>query len=317
MGSYIIRRVLLIIPTLIISSLLIFCLIRLIPGSVIDKIVIQRQAYEAVDRQIIAHQLGLDVPIYKQYFRWIGGILLHGDFGTSILKNTPVTKDLMERWPITFELGVLGMIFGLIIAIPIGIYSAMRQDSIGDYLGRSFAVLCLAIPNFWLATLVIILPAIWWNWSPPIKLVPFIQDPLANLQMFIIPSMILGAGLAGITMRMTRTMMLEVLRQDYVRTAWAKGLKERVIVMRHALKNALIPTITIIGLQLPVLIGGEIIIEKIFVLPGIGLLMLNAVTGRDYPVVVGVMIFIAIGTLAINLLVDLCYGLVDPRVHYQ
>jgi peptide/nickel transport system permease protein len=211
----------------------------------------------------------------------------------------------------------MGLIIAQLIALPIGIYSALRQDTWGDYIARSFAILCIAVPGFWLATMVIVFPAIWWGYMSPIILIPFTEDPIGNLQMFIIPATVLGMAMAGATMRMTRTMMLEVLRQDYIRTAWSKGLRERAVILRHALKNALIPVVTVIGYQVPVMIGGAVIIEQIFCLPGIGQLLLDATLNRDYTIVSGVMLFLGGFIALINLMVDLTYGYLDPRVHYK
>jgi len=228
-----------------------------------------------------------------------------------------VLEQIAPRWPVTLELGLLGLIISLMISLPIGILSALRQDTWGDYIARSFAILCIAVPGFWLATLVIVLPSIWWGWSPPIAVVQITKDLMGNLKMFVIPAAILGFATAGIIMRLTRTMMLEVLRQDYVRTAWAKGLRERVVVIRHALKNALIPVITLIGLYIPVLIGGTLIIEQIFSLPGIGRLLFDSIRVRDYPIVTGLTLIFTIATVLINLLVDLAYGFLDPRIRYK
>ena len=211
----------------------------------------------------------------------------------------------------------LSIVIGLLIALPVGIYSAIRQDTAVDYAGRSIAILGLATPNFWLALMVMIYPAIWWGWSPPMRLITFSEDPLGNLGMFLIPSLILGTYLAAATMRMTRTMMLEVLRQDYIRTAWSKGLKERVVVVRHAVKNVLIPVVTMIGLQLPILVGGAVIIENIFNLPGLGRLMLVALNDRDFPVVAGINLVFGTAVMGINLMIDLVYAVLDPRVRYQ
>ena len=222
----------------------------------------------------------------------------------------------MSRLPVTIELGVVAIVIGLIIAMPIGIYSAIRRNTVAGYVGRSVAIIGLATPNFWLGTMVMIFPAIWWAWSPPMELVPLSRDPLGHIGVFIIPSLILGTYLAAATMRMIRTMMLEVLRQDYIRTAWSKGLREKVVVMRHAVKNALIPVVTLIGLQLPILVGGSVIMENIFNLPGLGRLMLDALTNRDYPVVSGVNLFFATAVMVINLLTDLTYGYLDPRVRW-
>ena len=219
--------------------------------------------------------------------------------------------------PITFELGFLALIVGMLIAIPIGVYSAIRQDTKGDYLTRSFSILMLAIPSFWMGTMVMVFPSIWWGWSPEVKFFNFTVNPVQNLKQMIVPAIILGSALSAITMRMTRTMMLEVLRQDYIRTAWAKGLGERRVVMRHALRNALIPVVTLIGLQAPLLIGGAVIMEQIFVIPGMGLLLLDAVNQRDYPIITGVFLIVGLAVMLINLIVDLSYGLLDPKVRYR
>jgi peptide/nickel transport system permease protein len=270
-----------------------------------------------LDKQALIHSMGLDVPVMVQYGRFMSGVFLHGDLGKSLFTGTPIINDIIKRLPVTFELGLLAIIVAQIIALPIGIYSALRQDTVGDYIARSFAILCIAVPGFWLATLVIVFPSIWWGYMPSLKLIQFTQDPIGNLKMFIVPGIVLGLEMSGMTMRMTRTMMLEVLRQDYIRTAWAKGLRERVVIIRHALKNALIPIVTIIGFQMPILIGGTVIIENIFVLPGMGQLMVNATVQRDYPVVSGVLLFLAAVMVLINLVVDLTYGFLDPRVHYK
>ncbi len=330
MRVYIIRRLLLMIPTVFIVSVLIFFMIRLIPGSIVDAMVAQQQSMGggtvALDRAVIEHELGLDVPILTQYGRWIGVVaqadgnfsgLFQGNLGTSLWKQTPVIDEIAFRWPVTLELAFLALIVAQLIGVPVGIYSALRQDTWGDYIARSFAILCISIPGFWLGTLVIVFPSIWWNYTPPLMLIRFTEDPIGNLGMFIIPATILGMVMSGSTMRMTRTMMLEVLRQDYIRTAWAKGLRERVVIIRHALKNALIPVITFIGLWMPYLIGGTVIIEQIFCLPGMGRLMLDATLLRDYPIVSGVTFILAFGLVFINLMVDLTYGFLDPRIHYK
>ncbi len=211
----------------------------------------------------------------------------------------------------------MSILIGLVIALPIGIYSAIRQDNASDYAGRSLAIIGLSTPDFWLGTMVMVFPAIWWNWSPPMELIRFSEDPLGNLGMFLIPSLIVGTYLAATTMRMTRAMMLEVLRQDYVRTAWSKGLKERLVVMRHAVKNALIPVVTLIGMQLPIMVGGSVIMENIFNLPGLGQLMWLALQDRDYPVISGVNLIFATMVVLANLLIDLIYPYLDPRVRYK
>ena len=318
MRAYIIRRLLLIIPTLFILSILVFLSVRFLPGDIIDTMVAEMM-YDMghIDREALEHKLGLDVPVHVQYGRWIGDIFRHGTLGQSLFGGWAVEERIIARLPVTIELGVLAIVIGLLIALPVGIYSAIRQDTAADYVGRSFAIIGLATPNFWLGIMVMLFPAIWWGWSPPLDLVPFTEDPLGNLGVFIIPSLILGTAMAAMTMRMTRTMMLEVLRQDYIRTAWSKGLKERVVIMRHAVKNALIPVVTLIGMQLPIVVGGSVIMENIFNLPGLGSLLLLALNDRDYPVVSGVNLFFATMVIGVNLMIDLIYPFLDPRVRYS
>ena len=320
MRAYIIRRLLLMIPTLLLVSILVFLLIRFIPGDVIDAMLLTSSISGGTveTRAELERFLGLDVPAHVQYARWIGGIVLHGTLGKSLLGGAiTIEEQILRRLPVTLELGLLAIAIGLIIALPVGIYSAIRRNTLADYAGRSLAIVGLATPNFWLGLLVIVFPAIWWNWTPPIRMIALSDDLLGNLGVFIVPSLILGTYFAAATMRMTRTMMLEVLRQDYVRTAWSKGLRERVVVVRHAIKNALIPVITLTGLQLPILIGGSVIMENIFNLPGIGRLLVNALVDRDYPMVSGVNLVFAAGVVVINLVVDLLYGFLDPRVRYR
>ena len=318
MTAYVIRRLLLIIPTLFILSVLVFLSVRFIPGDIVDVMVASdMNLMYGVDREVVLRALGLDVPVYVQYGRWLEGIFLHGTLGNSLLGAWTVEERILGRLPVTLEIGFLAIVIGLVIGVPIGIYSAVRQDTAADYVGRTVAIFGLATPNFWLGIMVMIYPAIWWGWAPPMRLIPLSDDLLGNLEMFIIPSLILGTALSAATMRMTRTMMLEVLRQDYIRTAWSKGLRERVVVMRHAIKNALIPVVTLIGLQLPVVVGGAVIMENIFNLPGLGRLMLTALSDRDYPVISGINLFFATVVVAINLVIDLIYGYLDPRVRYR
>ncbi len=316
MQAFVIRRLLAVIPTLFFTSVIVFASIRLIPGDVIDLMLAQNDIATGNDRERIEAALGFDQPIHIQYFRWAGDVL-QGDLGRSLWQNTPVTQQLAETLPITFQLGVLSMLVALTVAIPIGIYSAMRQDTAGDYIARSFSLLMLAVPSFWLGTLEMVFPSVWWRWAPPLEYTPFFEDPIANLSHMIVPAILLGLSLSAVTMRMTRTMMLEVLRQDYIRTARAKGLGENLVVLRHALRNGLIPVVTLIGLQAPLLIGGAVILEQIFVVPGMGLLLLEAVFQRDYPIVTGVFLVVGVAILIINLLVDLTYGFLDPKVRQE
>lgn len=319
MRTYIIRRLLLLIPTLFIITVIVFCAVRFIPGHVVELMAKEQvgsvEDLEAVV-ELIKHNLGLDVPIYVQYGRWMAGIF-KGDLGTSLWTGRSITDDMATKLPVSIELGIIALITSLGIAFPIGILSAIRQDSIRDYIGRSVAIFCISVPSFWLATLVIVYPSLWWGWTPSIQCISFLSNPLGNLGQFIIPGILLGMLMSGVTMRMTRTMMLEVLRQDYVRTAWSKGLKERLIISRHILKNALIPVVTIIGLQLPVLVGGAVIIETIFNLPGIGRYFTEALFRRDYPIVCGVNLVVSAFTLVCILIVDIAYAYLDPRVQYK
>ena len=318
MRAYIIRRLLLIIPTLLILSVIVFLLVRFIPGDVIDMMQGEMMLTAGdIDREGLERALGLDLPIHVQYGRWIGDIVLHGSLGQSLLGRFSVNERIAGRLPVTIQLGATALVIGLLIALPVGIFSAIRQDTAADYVGRSVAVIGLATPNFWLAVMVMLYPAIWWGWSPPMRFIPFARDPLGNLGMFLIPGVILGTAMAAATMRMTRTMMLEVLRQDYVRTAWSKGLKEKAVVLRHSVKNAIIPVVTLVGLQLPILVGGSVIMENIFALPGLGRLMLNALENRDYPVVSGINLLFGTAVVVGNMLIDLAYAFLDPRIRYE
>ena len=325
MQTYIIRRLLLLIPTIWVASLLVFILMRLIPGDFADMIAAQNPFFQAEDAERVRQAMGLDEPILVQYGRYMGVMadhegafsgILQGSFGRSLWSKEPVTKVILDRLAVTVELGFFALTISLLIALPIGTYSAIRQETLGDYAGRSFAILAIAIPNFWLGTMIVVFPSIWWGWSPAIMLIRFMEDPLGNLEQFLIPALVLGVFLSGMTMRMTRTMMLEVLRQDYIRTAWAKGLKERVVILRHALKNALIPVITVVGYLIPYIVGGSVIVEQIFGIPGMSMQFLQAVEDRDYPVVSGIMLFVGGVVLLSNLVTDLAYAYLDPRIRY-
>ena len=323
MRAYAVRRLLMVIPTLFLVTVLVFLSVRFLPGDIIDVMQMQmerswsRLGHEEIDRAAMERRLGLDVPVYVQYGRWVGGIFLRGTLGQALMGGDTVEQSIAQRLPVTIQLGLMAIVIGLVIAVPVGIYSAIRQDTAGDYVGRSLAILGLATPNFWLATMVILFPAIWWRWSPPLVLVSFAEDPLGSLAGFAIPSLILGTYLSAATMRMTRTMMLEVLRQDYIRTAWSKGLLERAVILRHAVKNTLIPVVSLVALQVPILVGGSVIIENIFNLPGLGRLLVDALSIRDYPIVSGVNLVFATVVVAVNLVTDLSYALIDPRVRYQ
>jgi peptide/nickel transport system permease protein len=329
MAAYAIRRLLLIIPTFLIIAVLVFLSTRFIPGDVIDIMLAQMNTSgtaSEMTRENLEKALGLDAPIYIQFFRWLGVApqktgefqgLFEGNLGKSLWKNEDVIKLIVERLPVSVELGIIAIMTALLTSFPIGIYSAIRQDTVGDYIGRSLAIVFISVPSFWIATLIFIYPPIWWGWSPPTEYIPITKNFLGNLAQFIIPSFITGMIMGGTLMRMIRTMMLETLRQDYIRTAWAKGLKERAVVMGHALKNALLPVVTIVGGMIPIVIVGEVIMEQIFALPGVGILTFQALSQRDYPLIQGITMLLALVVLLSNIVVDLFYAWIDPRIQYR
>ena len=321
MGTYIVRRLLLVIPTLLIVTALTTIAIRLIPGDAVDVLVGQMDLSGKENRvelrARLEAELGLDAPIPVQYVRWWKDVLLHGDLGDSIFMGVSVKDQIKQRLPVTLEIGVLALIIAMLISFPIAIYSAIRQDTIGDYALRGLAIILISLPEFWVGIMVVVFPSIWWGWSPPIINISLWDDPIGNLKMYILPAAILGMGINGVNMRLMRTMMLEVVREDYIRTAYAKGLTERVVIFRHAVKNALIPVVTVIGLNVPVVIGGSIIIEQIFGLPGMGRLAVEAAFIRDYPTIIGVTLVYAVVVLLIILITDLSYAFLDPRIRYK
>ena len=321
MGTYIARRLLLAIPTLLLVTALTTVSIRLIPGDAVDELIFMLNTSGKEDfaklRADLEAQLGLDVPVYVQYVRWWKNIILHADLGESIFMGIDVRDQIFQRFPVTMEIGIMALIVAMLISFPVGIYSAIRQDTVGDYVARSIAILLISLPSFWVGIMVVVFPSIWWGWSPPIINIPLWEDPWGNFKMYILPAAILGMAINGVNMRLTRTMMLEVIREDYIRTAYSKGLGERVIVLRHALKNAMIPVITILGGAVPIVIGGSVIIEQIFGLPGMGRLAIEAAFRRDFPVIIAVTFVFTIFTLIIILIIDLSYAFLDPRIRYS
>jgi peptide/nickel transport system permease protein len=310
---YLAKRLLVAIPSLLIASLIVFTLPRLIPGDVVA-MMLEEKAY-AKDLEELRAKLGLNRPIYVQYFEWLGRAV-RGDLGESLWTRQPVIAEIGLRLPITLELALLSLLIALLISIPIGVISAARQDTVKDYAARSAAILGLSVPNFWMATLVIVLPAIWWGWRPLTGYVEIGKDPAAHLAQMLLPAAILGITFAAALMRLTRGMLLEVLRQDYVRTAWSKGLRERVIILKHGLRNAIIPVITYLGTQLPQVIGGTVVIETIFGLPGMSRFLFDAINQRDYPVIQGINLVVVSFIVVINLAVDALYAVLDPRIRY-
>jgi peptide/nickel transport system permease protein len=313
-ATYALRRLLLSIPVLVVVSILVFAGVRIIPGDVC-RLVLQSPDIQQSQCAVVLHSLGLDRPAVTQYLIWSGGIL-HGDFGTSMISHRDVWGEIQDHLPVTLELALLAGTFAVALALPIGVYSALRQDRFADYGLRILTVGWLSMPGFWIATMLVTFPAKWWGYTPPVGYVQIWQDPLTNLQQMYLPAIALGLSLSASLARLTRSSMLEVLRQDYVRVARAKGLRDFVVMSRHALKNAMLPVVTLFGLQLGFLLGGTVVLESIFSLPGLGTFLLNSVIIKDYPQVQGTVLFFAVIIVLINLAVDLSYVWFDPRVRY-
>jgi peptide/nickel transport system permease protein len=316
MRTYVARRIAQGLLVLWLVSLVIFSLVRILPG---DAVIMQLDQAAAPSPEALKRarqELGLDRPFLDQYRTWVAAAV-QGDLGRSLITRRPVMQELLKRINLTSHLAVMSVIVAMLIALPIGILSAVKQDTPSDYLGRFFAILGLSLPDFWLATVVITFLAIWVQWIPPIGFAPLWEDPARCLSQLLIPALIIGARLAAVSMRMTRSSLLEVLRQDYIRTARAKGTRERAVIVRHALKNAFIPVVTVIGQQFSVLLGGTVIVEFIFLQPGVGSLMLDAVLLRDYTLIQGAVLFFAVVIVVTNLLVDLSYAWLDPRIRYR
>lgn len=318
MRRYVARRFLLFVPVLIGVSVLIFAIMRVIPGDIALIILTGEGGSGGVDPESLAtlrHQLGLDKPLLHQYFDWVEGAVTL-DLGKSLWFEIPVWDELARRFLISMEIAILTVIVSFLIAIPIGTLSALRQDTWVDYVFRVVTIGGIAAPTFWTATLLILLLSLAFGWIPPLGWAPVVRDPLKNLQQVVWPVLILGYAYSAILGRMTRSTVLEVLRQDYVKTAYSKGLRTRVVIVRHALKNAILPVVTIGGHEFGHLLGGTIIMEKIFTIPGLGALFVDSIFNRDYPVVQAVVLFMALIFLTANLLVDLLYAVLDPRVRY-
>lgn len=315
MGGYVLKRVLVTIPTLIGISIVIFMMVRLLPGDIVDVLSGGDISDPALKEQA-REQLGLTGSYPEQYWRWVSG-LFQGDFGFSLRNTEPVSDVLLHAFPITFELVFLGLLIAVVIGVPLGVLSAVKRDSKHDYAARIGGLIGVSIPNFWLATLLLLFTSRVFGWVPPLTYVPFYEDPLENLSQFILPAIAISVFTLAIVMRMVRATMLEVLGQDYVRTARAKGVARKVVVSRHALRNALIPVVTVVGFEVGILMGGSAIVEIIFGLPGIGNTLINAIFNRDYPVVQGATVLLAFIFIFANLLVDLLYGVLDPRISQE
>jgi peptide/nickel transport system permease protein len=316
--SFIVRRLIQTVIILIIVSLIVFLALRLLPGDPIVMLVSQSQLQQITEEQLdkLRHDYGLDKPMLMQYFDWISG-MFHGDFGKSITNTEPVTREIFKRLPITVHLGVLAFILGIIIGVPAGVICAVRRGGWLDNLVTFFANIGITIPVFWLAILLVYLFSLKLGWLPVFGYTSPFTDFVKSTRQLIMPVFCLAIfGIAG-NARQTRSAMLEVMMQDYIRTAWSKGLKERVIVMKHALKNGIIPVITLVGMGISGILGGSVLIETVFAINGMGRLLVTSTFNHDYPYVQAIVLMIAISIVLANLLVDLSYVWIDPRVRYQ
>jgi peptide/nickel transport system permease protein len=315
MSRYLLQRLALVIPTLIGTSLIVFILLRLLPGDIVDILFGGDPQVNQQTIDQIRESMGLNKPMVVQYGEWVGG-LVRGDAGVSMRTGLPVSESLVRSMPVTIQLAVMAVFFACIVAIPLGIISAVRRNGASDLLTRLIGLVGLSFPAFWLATMFLLISSTVFRWVPPLKWVSPWDDLGQNLQIVVVPALLLGLQPMAIIMRMTRASMLEVLRQDYIRTAYAKGLAERLVLVRHALQNAFIPVLTVIGVQFGALMGGSVIIEQIFALPGVAFFLLSGIYNRDYPVVQSTVLLLSALFILVNLAVDMLYGYVDPRIRY-
>ena len=319
MAQYVIRRLFLFIPTLILATMMVFALFWIVPGDAAMMILTGEEGeggrVDIEDLERLRSELGLDRPIYVQYGEWVFN-LLKGDLGTSIWYRIPVMDELKDRFIVSMELAVMAILMAFVAAVPLGVISAVKQDTKGDYASRIFALIGIAMPTFWVGILTVYALAYIFNWLPPLGYAKLWEDPLTNLQQLIFPALVLAFHDLAFTARVTRSSMLEVMREDYMRTARSKGLSEWVVTGRHALRNALLPVITVSGYQFGRLLGGVIIIEVIFVVPGVGSFLIDAIVHRDYVVLQAVVLLTAAVVLVLNLVIDLFYAVLDPRIRY-
>lgn len=318
MQAYVAKRILLVFPVLLGVTLVTFLIMRVMPGDAALAIVTAGGEGAATQEQLqrVRAQLGLDRPLYVQYVDWLGS-LARLDLGKSWHSGRPIVDEIKLRFPVTFELAILTVLTSLLLAIPVGLISAIRQDTSLDYVFRLISIFGITMPSFWTGTLILFFLVVWFNWFPPMGYTGPFEDPLTNLQQIIWPAVAVGYYLSAYLSRMTRATMLEVLRQDYVRTAWSKGLKERAVVLRHALKNMLLPVVTLAGIQVAVALEGSVVAESIFMLPGMGLALVTAIQQRDYPVIQTFMLVLALVVMLVNLFVDVTYAWLDPRIRYR
>ena len=319
MRAYTIRRLALFVPTIILATMLVFALFWIVPGDAAYMILTGgdddagKVSLEQLEQ--LKEELGLNRPIYSQYGHWLWDIM-RGDLGTSIWYKVPVWEELEDRFIVTIELALIAIVMAFTVAVPLGVISAVKQDTWGDYAARVFALIGIALPTFWFGILMVYGLAYWFNWLPPLGYAKVWDDPGTNLQQLVFPAIALAFNDLAFTSRVTRSSMLEVMREDYMRTARAKGLKEFVVIGRHALKNALLPVVTISGYQFGNMLSGVIIVESIFVVPGMGTLLIDSIIHRDFVVLQAVILLVAAVTLTLNLIIDLLYGVLDPRIRY-
>jgi len=318
MWQYVVKRLLLMIPTLLGAALVIFLLMNLVPGDVALLIIGGDQGGDINTHELekLRQQLGLNRPLFVQFLSWLWGVM-RLDFGKSLWTGASVIEELMIRLPLSLEVAIAATVVSIIIAIPLGTLAAIRQDTWVDYVVRVISIGGLAMPAFWTGILIILLLVIYFEWAPPLEYVSITRDPWENFQQLVWPIVTVGYRNAAVISRMTRSTVLEVMREDYVRTAWAKGLRERWVVMKHALKNAILPVITIIGTEVAFLIGGLVVTETVFTLNGVGRFMVDAIAHRDIPVVQTLVLLIAFAFVFVNLIVDLLYAWIDPRISYR
>ena len=315
MYRYIIRRMIATILVMFGVGVMVFLMVRIVPGDIIDTLVGQEEI-SLTGRKSLQAYYGLDQPLHVQFYRWTRQ-LLAGDLGTSFMSGQSVLSLILARLPLTLELAFLAVLIAFLIGVPAGIIAAIRQDTLTDNVARVVSMFSLSIPVFWQGTMLILVLSLYLHWMPPLRYVSLFKDPVGNLEVVLLPALCLGTAIAATIMRMTRSCMLDVLRQEYIITARAKGLRERVVILAHALKNALIPVVTVAGMQLGYALGGVIVVEQVFTLPGMGRLILDAIHGRDYPVLQGGVLFVAVMFALSNLIVDHLYGWLDPRIRYD
>ncbi|MFH1485651.1 MAG: ABC transporter permease [Chloroflexota bacterium] len=315
MQQYIARRLIYVLLVLLGVTLVIFLLMRVVPGDIVSLITGDASVSDE-DVEALRHELGLDKPLYEQYLTWIWGVV-RLDLGESLWSERPVVDDVIERFPLTLQLAIMITGFTIILAIPLGIVCAIRQDTWLDYFLRIFSIAGLSLPSFWLGVLVILFLVLWFRWMPPLEYTSILDDPSRNLQQMIWPALTAGYRHVAVVSRMTRSCMLEVLREDYIRTAWSKGLRERTVIYRHAMKNALIPVVTLLGMEFAFVFGAMVVTETVFSLPGFGSLLVDSIFHRDYPAIQATVLIFATVVVLANVAVDIVYGWLDPRIRYS